>query len=265
MSSETYAKCLAKTLQYEGTFSNNPADPGGATMKGVTQRVYDAYRRRKGQATQSVRAISDGELRDIYKNQYWNVIRGDDLPAGVDAAVFDYAVNSGPVRAAKALQAAVGVPADGHIGEATLEVVSRAVPAGVIDKICAGRLRFVQGLSTFSVFGKGWSSRIASVRTFAKSLAGHPAAFDLVAAEPAPGKARSEDQKVTSTTAGKGGLLAGAGTLGTAAIDAANTIAPLGDISTVLKVVFVGLLIVGIGLTLYAAWKKARSPDAEEE
>lgn len=261
----TYAKCLAKTLQYEGGWSNNPKDPGGATMKGVTQAVYDAFRRRQGKATQSVRSISDLELQAIYRNQYWNAIRGDDLPAGVDCVVFDYAVNSGPARAAKALQSALGARADGHIGEATLEAAGRMAPADLIDKICASRLAFVKSLSTYSTFGKGWSARISSVRAYAKTLAGHPEKFDIVASDPAPGKACDEDQKVTTSTTAKGGLLAGAGTVGTAVTDAANTIQPLGDVSTVLKVVFVGLLLIGIGLTLYAAIKKARSPDATEE
>jgi lysozyme family protein len=157
---ENYAAALKQVLKYEGGFSNHPSDPGGATMKGVTQAVYDDWRKTNKLPTQSVRNISDSEVSAIYKNLYWDRISGDNLPSGVDFAVFDMAVNSGVSRAAKTLQAVVGVTQDGQIGPATIQATKTYVAMAVTNK----RLAFMQSLSIWSTFGKGWSARIADVK-----------------------------------------------------------------------------------------------------
>ena len=110
------AKSLALVLAHEGGFSNHPDDPGGATMRGVTQAVYDATRQSRFQAAQSVRHITADEIASIYDQQYWDRANCDRLPHGLDYAVFDYAVNSGVSRAGKDLQRVLGVNADGVIG-----------------------------------------------------------------------------------------------------------------------------------------------------
>lgn len=162
---------LAEVLKHEGGWSNHPQDPGGATMRGVTQRVYDAYRARNRLSARSVRNITDAELHDIYKAQYWDAVRADDLPSGIDFAVFDFAVNSGPVRAAKYLQMVLGVTADGAIGQVTLKAAAEAMPRIVIVDLCDKRLAFLKNLSTWKTFGKGWSSRVAGVRAKALQMA----------------------------------------------------------------------------------------------
>jgi lysozyme family protein len=158
---ENFAKALAQVLQYEGGFSDHPQDPGGATMKGVTQAVYDAWRREEKLPTQSVRYISDLEVGAIYRDQYWDRIRGDDLPSGIDFAVFDFAVNSGVSRAARTLQGVVGVTQDGVIGPATLQATKTYVAMSVTNR----RLAFMKSLSIWSTFGKGWAARIANVKS----------------------------------------------------------------------------------------------------
>lgn len=157
---ENYAKCLAQVLKYEGGFSDHPQDPGGATMRGVTQAVYDAWRKKNNQPIQSVRYINDTEIGAIYRQEYWDRISGDDLPSGIDFAVFDYAVNSGVSRAAKTLQAVVGVTQDGQIGPQTIQAAKTYVAMTVTNK----RLAFMQSLSIWSTFGKGWAARIADVK-----------------------------------------------------------------------------------------------------
>jgi lysozyme family protein len=145
----------------EGGFVNDPDDPGGATNRGVTQATYDAFRRRNGVATQSVRRITDEEVRQIYRRQYWDRVQGDELPSGVDYAVFDFAVNSGVSRAAKHLQALVRVGQDGIIGEITLAAVeAHPDKARLIIDLCASRMRFLRGLSTWWKFGRGWTRRV---------------------------------------------------------------------------------------------------------
>lgn len=157
---ENYDFCLKQVLKYEGGYSNHPADPGGATMKGVTQATYDAWRAKKGLPKRSVKLLADDELAAIYRQEYWDKVRGDDLPAGVDLAVFDFAVNSGVSRAAKYLQAIVGVTQDGVIGPATIAATKAHVANAVTNK----RLSFMQSLSTWPTFGKGWRARIDDIR-----------------------------------------------------------------------------------------------------
>ena len=167
-----YVKSLAFTLRFEGGWSNHPQDPGGATMKGVIQRVYDGYRQRRGLPKQSVRYIEERELQEIYRKQYWDAVKGDLLPAGVDLAVFDFGVNSGPVRAIKYLQIAAGCKKiDGNLGEATLDAIKQADPVELAKKVNDLRIRFLRSLGTFKTFGKGWSSRVASCRAVSVKMA----------------------------------------------------------------------------------------------
>ena len=165
---ENYAQALKQVLKYEGGYVDHPKDPGGPTNKGVTQAVYDTWRKSYNQPTQSVRLINDMEVGAIYRQYYWDRISGDDLPSGVDFAVFDFAVNSGVSRAAKTLQAVVGVTQDGVIGPATIQATKTYVAMSVTNK----RLAFMQSLSIWSTFGKGWSARIADVKAQIIALVG---------------------------------------------------------------------------------------------
>jgi len=165
---ENYAQALKQVLKYEGGYVDHPKDPGGPTNKGVTQAVYDTWRKSKDLSTQSVRNISDSEVATIYKNLYWDRISGDYLPSGVDFAVFDYAVNSGVSRAARTLQSIVGVTQDGVVGPETIEAAKTYVAMAVTNK----RLAFMQSLSIWSTFGKGWSARIADVKAQIVALCG---------------------------------------------------------------------------------------------
>jgi lysozyme family protein len=106
----------------------------------------------------------------MYKAKYWDMVKGDDLPKGVDYAVFDLAVNSGPGKAAKTLQSVLGANPDGQIGPATLRTLEAADPRDVATKVCEARLAFLQGLTTFATFGKGWTRRVAEVQAAAKDM-----------------------------------------------------------------------------------------------
>lgn len=166
---ENYQSSLAAVLKYEGGFSNHPLDPGGATMKGVTQHVYDAWRKKRALPTRSVKNIDQSEIEAIYRRDYWDAICGDDLPAGVDLATFDFAVNSGVSRAAKFLQTCLGLTPNGVIGRSAI-AAAKSKP-GVWADLCDRRLVFLKGLSTWSAFGKGWASRVSDVRRRAAALA----------------------------------------------------------------------------------------------
>ncbi len=163
MTAALYKPSLALVLAHEGGYVNHPKDPGGETNKGVIKAVYDSYRKVKGLPIQSVKLIQPLEIEEIYRRQYWRMVKGDDLPAGLDYAVFDFAVNSGISRAIKYLQKLVGVWADGAIGLQTLSAVYAAAKADeemLIARYCANRLAFLKSLSTFPTFGKGWTRRV---------------------------------------------------------------------------------------------------------
>jgi lysozyme family protein len=164
-----FDKSLALVLVHEGGYVNHPKDPGGATNRGVTQAVYDAYRKTRGKAGQSVKFITDEEVNAIYKFQYWDRVQGDLLPAGLDYAVFDFAVNSGVGRASKYLQAVLGVAQDGQIGARTLAAITN--PSNAINALCDRRMSFLRNLRTFLTFGKGWTRRVTDVRKHALEMA----------------------------------------------------------------------------------------------
>lgn len=162
---------LAATLREEGGYSDHPDDPGGKTLQGVTQATYDNWRREHRFPVRSVREMVPAERDAIYRENYWNHIRGDELPSGIDFAVFDFAVNSGPTRAARYLQMVLRVTADGQIGPKTLAAARAADPVATINALCDKRLNFLLNLPTWEVFGRGWSKRIGRVRTLAVQMA----------------------------------------------------------------------------------------------
>ena len=170
---ENFEKCLAKMLAHEGGFVNHPQDPGGMTNLGVTKRVWEEWVGHDVDEKQ-MRALTHETVAPLYKRKYWDAIRADELVAGVDYCVFDVAVNSGPGRAIKFLQSAVGVVADGGFGPTTLAAVKDAEedPTRLIELYCAKRLDFLQSLKTFETFGKGWSRRVAEVKDAALKMLG---------------------------------------------------------------------------------------------
>jgi lysozyme family protein len=269
-----FEAALALTLRYEGGYVNHPADPGGATMKGVTQKVYDAYRDGHSKQRRPVKQIDTAELRAIYRVQYWDLVQGDKLPAGVDAAVFDYAVNSGATRASRALQTVLGLRVDGNIGLATINAAIEGDEAETINALCDERMVFLRRLKTFNTFGRGWSRRVADVRRACLAmtesdqemvsvsemdyaLAGNSGEDDLGAAPADP-----RQIGIMSTKTGQGGVLTGVGTLGTVASEAADKFEPLSQFSPILTAVFAGLLLVGFGLTAYGVVRTIRSERA---
>lgn len=168
---ENFDAALEAILHHEGGFVNHPSDPGGMTNLGVTKRVWQEWVGHEVDE-KAMRALTPEVVAPMYKNKYWDKIRGDDLPAGVDYAVFDAAINSGPGRAAKWLQTAVGAVPDGAIGAGTLAKVEAMNPSEIIEKYQQTRLAFMQSLPTWSVFGKGWSRRVAEVEESAAKMVG---------------------------------------------------------------------------------------------
>ena len=166
---QNFETVLAAVLRHEGGYVDHPADPGGRTNLGVTQKVWEEWVGHKVDE-KAMRALTPELVSPLYKRKYWDKIRGDDLPTGVDYAVFDAAVNSGPGRAAKWLQGCVGVEQDGAIGPKTLAAVSQFDPAELVEDYAKRRLSFLMDLPHWGTFGRGWSRRVAEVQTVASSM-----------------------------------------------------------------------------------------------
>jgi len=171
-----FQRALALVLKHEGGFADHPSDPGGATNKGITLETFQQYVKHNGTVA-DLKRITDAQVATVYKLHYWNKVKGDDLPAGVDYAVFDFAVNSGPKRAAEYLQSLLLVKVDGIIGPQTIAAAKRADAGQLINALCDKRMTFLKGLPTWGDFGKGWTRRVSDVRIHALAMAmdGHTA------------------------------------------------------------------------------------------
>jgi lysozyme family protein len=168
---DRFARALPLVLAAEGGFVDHPRDPGGRTNMGVTQRAYDDWQAYIGADRRDVIDITAREVEQIYRVRYWDAVHGDALPAGLAYVVFDAGVNSGPARAVKWLQAAVGVAVDGICGPQTLAAVQTCDTAAAIRAICAARLAYCRQLATWSDFGSGWTARISRVEADALKFA----------------------------------------------------------------------------------------------
>jgi lysozyme family protein len=172
---DNFDLCLQLMLAHEGGYVHHELDPGGRTNLGVTQRVWEEWLGRPV-SEKEMRALTPTMVKPLYKRKYWDAVRGDELVSGVDYAVFDVAVNSGPGRAIKFLQSCVGVTVDGGFGPRTLAAVKVAEQdsARLIELYSAKRLEFLQSLRTFPTFGKGWSRRVAEVKDKALAMVAKP-------------------------------------------------------------------------------------------
>lgn len=159
---QNFDKALAAVLVHEGGFVNNPKDPGGMTNLGCTKAVWEEHCGHDVDE-KTMRALTPGDVAPLYKRKYWDKIQGDQLPSGVDYVVFDAAINSGPGRAAKWLQACVGVEPDGGIGPKTLAAVRAFNAKTLVDDFGKRRLSFMMDLPTWGTFGKGWTRRVQEV------------------------------------------------------------------------------------------------------
>lgn len=155
--------CIPRILAHEGGWADNPHDNGGPTNRGITLATYRRYIKRNG-TKEDLRNLTEAEAVAVYKAQYWDRVQADRLPVGLDYAVADFAVNSGPTRAAKFLQRIVGAEQDGFIGPVTLAAVQNRDASALILRLCDERLSWLKRLSDWRHFGIGWTNRVQRVR-----------------------------------------------------------------------------------------------------
>jgi lysozyme family protein len=178
MASGRFETCLAEVLRHEGGYVDHPDDPGGATNMGITHKTLASWRKISPWThlpKAEVKTLTRAEVAAIYRALYWDRVAGEKLPTGLDLALFDFAVNSGLDRAVKFLQTLCGAAADGIVGPQTLAAINKIAKARgmgtIINALCDARLNFLQRLTTFSTFGKGWTTRVQAVRNAALAAA----------------------------------------------------------------------------------------------
>ena len=159
MAAENYVTCLEMILHHEGGYVNHPKDPGGETNLGVTKRVYEDFG-----GTKDMKDLVRDDVEPIYKKNYWDRMKCDDVPAGLDLCLFDFGVNAGTGRSAKYLQRMIGTVADGGIGPNTLRALDNYIEEvgteGAIKNFQSKRQEYYESLSTFETFGRGWTRRV---------------------------------------------------------------------------------------------------------
>ncbi len=164
---DNFTAALKHVFEVEGGYSDHPDDKGGETRFGITAKTYHSFIEKvSGIEKPSVRNITKIEAGLIYRNMYWDEIKGDELPIGLSLMVFDSAVHAGPTQAIKWLQRALGEKVDGIFGPITLAAATYARDGTyVIERIAVYRLMLARANETFV---KGWFNRI--VRTLAASI-----------------------------------------------------------------------------------------------
>lgn len=269
--SDDFTRCMAPVLVHEGGKVDDPRDPGGRTAYGVIQRVYDGWRRNQNLPKQDVWLMSASERDAIYRKQYWDAIKGDELPAGVSYAVFDGAVNSGPSQSVKWLQRALDMPrVDGVVGEATIAACwAHPDHDALVHAYCQRRLLFLRALRTWPTYGKGWARRVADVEKRGKLWAnGGTAAMPVGFIDGGNMKAGIEyaagrpSGAAANATAGGGVATSGvAGTLETVQ----EQLSPYADISPVVQRVIIALIVLGaltaLGGFLWSRYQKRKQAE----
>jgi lysozyme family protein len=147
-----FDQAFDRVIGHEGGYVNHPDDPGGETKFGISKRSYPG---------EDIAGMTIARAREIYRRDFWDRCRCDELPDAVRFHVFDAAVNSGVRQAAIWLQRAAGATADGIIGPKTLAAARAIDPNKLAARYCGARLRFMTDLRTWPTFGRGWARRIA--------------------------------------------------------------------------------------------------------
>ena len=164
-----FERSLALVLQHEGGYVNHPSDPGGRTNLGVTQRVWEEYVGHPVDEAE-MRSLTKEMVAPLYKKNYWDAVRGDQLPCGADYLAFDFAVNAGSFRCVKTIQRALNITADGVIGHVTLKAIQETNAEDFINNFSAAKESFYRSLTTFPTFGKGWLNRVAEGKKAAEEM-----------------------------------------------------------------------------------------------
>lgn len=280
MTKANYARCLANSLVYEGGWSDHPADPGGATMRGVTQKTYDAFRRANALSRRSVAGITESELQSIYRTQYADPVRFDAMPKGIDQLLLDGSINSGPTQSVKWLQRSLvnlgyaPGKVDGRVGQNTLDAVEDCAEAGKLVELAkamsARRLNFLQNLKTWNTFRRGWTARVNGMQALSIKMlteAGGSVSVDVTntgTSHDTGAKATVDDAALPKAPIGAPAVGAGAGGASAIIDELRTTLEPItgsgGFVDKLFAVVVIAGAVIAIAGMAYGAysWYRGR-------
>lgn len=253
MAVPSYDHALACLLQHEGGYTNHPADPGGPTNFGITIADYRKFVK-PGATAGDVKAMKVEEAKAIYRAKYWDAQRCDELPAGVDYAVFDYGVNSGLGRSGKVLRRVLKLTDNtGAVNDMVIAAARAADAKALVSAICGERLRFLQSLKTWPVFGGGWGRRVAEVQSVALAMASGAPAPDF---RPVSAAGRAVVPVAKGAQQVSAGAVIAAG--GVAAQQAQASGAGLGTHAAILVLAVMG----AAGAWLFWHWQQTKQQEA---
>jgi lysozyme family protein len=170
---DRFEACLAFTLREEGGYVDDPADPGGATNMGITLATFRQWSDNSELGSAQVQDMTERTARAIYRSLYWNPLRADALPIGVDLSVFDMGVNAGIWCSARLLQRALrftGEGVDGCVGPETLDAAAKCDPRTLVSDLADRQAAYYTSLADFPTFGAGWLARTEARRNAALAM-----------------------------------------------------------------------------------------------
>lgn len=256
-------------LRFEGGKDDDPIDPGGRTNQGIIQRVYSSWRKKKGLPPRDVFVMEDNERDEIYFQNYGRLVRFDELPPGINIVVLDGGINSGPAQSIKWLQRALGLGADGVLGDRTLEaVINHPDHDALVASICDQRMKFLRALKTFYHFGGGWSSRVNQLKKIGQAWAMGSVGPEVVWVPNMNKKATIVDAKPKLSTAPADATAAG-GSVTTALSSVQSVVEPMQGTNPWIDKLIVALIVIG-GLAAafgfaYAYYARNRNKSIEED
>lgn len=257
MAASMFDEALRRLFAHEGGYVNHPSDPGGPTNFGITLADYRRYVKADATAA-DIKAMKVEHAKAIYRTKYWNALRCDALPAGLDYAVFDYGVNSGTRRAARVLCAIAG-NGGAVVNEVTLARVRERDAGKLITAVCDERLAFLKRLKTWPVFGTGWGRRVAGVRAAALVMAAGGTAHEKPLALPADGQAGLGKGVVPVNTTAQRGTVGGAIASGGIAAEQAHS----AGASPAVVAAFIGVaLVLAFAGWAFWRWRQKRQQEA---
>ena len=162
----TFDEVFSKTIEFEGGYSTDHADKGNwtggeigsgelkGTKYGISARAYP---------TLDIKNITIEQAKELYRKDYWNPIKGDQLNGDIGFHIFDFAVNAGVGPASRAAQAIAGAQVDGVIGPKSVAAINAVDEVEFIARLLGSRLSRMTVANTWGAHGKGWARRIATL------------------------------------------------------------------------------------------------------
>lgn len=161
---DAFERAIAVVIDMEtggdpaGGYTNDPRDPGGETRWGISKRSFPR---------EDIKTLSRAKAVELYRANYWEPLRPDELPISLAIVLFDTAVNQGVATAVRLLQKACGVAQDGVMGPNTIAAANRMKDS--VARFSAERAIRYASTANFDVYARGWLRRAFVVALEAKA------------------------------------------------------------------------------------------------